>query len=241
MSELYPAASGFDFERRFGGVRRLYGGAALARFQQAHVCVIGIGGVGSWTAEALARSAIGRLTLIDPDHVAESNINRQVHALTSELGKAKAQAMRERIAAINPACEVTLIEEFLAEDNLDGVLGSGFDYVVDAIDNVRAKVALIVHSRRRKQRLVCVGGAGGQRDPSRVQLADLAHTTQDPLLAKVRARLRRDHGFPREPNRKFGVECVYSTEPLVYPKAEGGVCYERPGDAALHGLNYWEK
>jgi tRNA A37 threonylcarbamoyladenosine dehydratase len=237
MTDLFHDEHAIDFERRFGGVRRLYGSAAFERFQQAHVCVIGIGGVGAWTAEALARTAIGRLTLIDPDHLAESNINRQVHALTHELGKSKIQAMTERIHAINPLCQVTGVEEFMTAENVAGLLAESFDYVVDAIDSARAKVALIAHCRRQRIRLVCVGAAGGQIDPGRVQLADLARTTEDPLLCKVRASLRREHGFPRDPAKKFGVDCVYSTEPLAYPSAEGGVCYERPEDARLHGLN----
>jgi len=237
VSDLFEAEHALDFERRFGGVRRLYGPAAFERFQQAHVCVIGIGGVGSWVAEALARTAIGELTLIDPDHIAESNINRQVHALTTELGKAKALAMRERIAAINPRCKVNLVEEFLAGDNLETLLHDKYDYVVDAIDSARAKVALIAHCKRRKLKLVCIGGAGGQVDPSRIQLDDLARTSQDPLLSKVRSKLRKEHNFPREPKKKFGVDCVYSTEPLIYPSAEGGVCYEKPEDAHIHGLN----
>jgi tRNA A37 threonylcarbamoyladenosine dehydratase len=237
MTELFHSENAIDLERRFGGMRRLYGSAAFERFQQAHVCIIGIGGVGAWTAEALARSAVGRLTLIDPDHLAESNINRQVHALTHELGKSKTLAMKERIHAINPLCRVTGVEEFLTPENVAGLLAQSFDYVVDAIDSARAKTALIAHCRRQRISLVCVGAAGGQSDPGRVQLADLARTIEDPLLAKVRARLRREHGFPREPGKKFGVDCVYSTEALTYPSAEGGVCYERPEDAHLHGLN----
>lgn len=226
-----------DFERRFSGVRRLYGPTAFGRFQKAHVCVIGIGGVGAWAAEALARSAIGQLTLIDPDHIAESNINRQIHALTAELGKAKVQAMRDRIAEINPRCRVNVIEEFLAEDNLEALLDNGYDYIVDAIDNTRAKVALIAWCKRKKIGLITVGSAGGQTDPTRIEVADLARTSQDPLLAKVRARLRKEHGFPRDTKKKFGVDCVYSTEQLIYPSAEGGVCYEKPEDAHIHGLN----
>lgn len=201
------------------------------------MCIIGIGGVGSWVAEALARSAIGRLTLIDPDHIAESNINRQLHALTGEEGKPKVQAMRERIAAINPRCQVNGIEEFLSEDNIGTLLGSAFDYAVDAIDSARVKAALIQHCTRSQIRLVCSGGAGGQTDPSQIRIADLARTTQDPLLAKVRTRLRRDYGFPRDPKKKFGIECVYSLEPLVYPVAEGGACFEKPEDAHIQGLN----
>jgi tRNA A37 threonylcarbamoyladenosine dehydratase len=237
MSDLFSGEHAIDFARRFGGVPRLYGTAAFERFQQAHVCVIGIGGVGAWSVEALARTAIGRLTLIDPDHLAESNINRQVHALTPELGKSKIGAMTERIHAINPRCRVTGVEEFLGPENVGGLLPEGVDYVIDAIDSARAKVALIAHCRRHRIRLICIGAAGGQSDPGRVHLADLARTTEDPLLAKVRAQLRREHGFPREPGKKFGVDCVYSTEPLTYPGSEGAVCYERPEDVHLHGLN----
>ncbi len=237
MTELFNPDHNIDFERRFGGVRRLYGPDAFARFQQAHVCVVGIGGVGSWAAEALARSAVGRLTLIDPDHIAESNINRQLHALTGQEGKAKAQAMRERILAINPRCKVNGVEEFLSEENIEALLGGGFDYVVDAIDSARAKAALIHHCKRNRIGLVCVGGAGGQRDPGQARIADLARTTQDPLLAKVRTRLRRNYGFPRDPKKTFGVDCVYSLEPLIYPAAEGGVCFEKPEDAHIQGLN----
>lgn len=236
MTGLFHDEHDIDFERRFGGVRRLYGKAALERFRQTHVCVVGIGGVGAWTAEALARSAIGRLTLIDPDHLAESNINRQVHALTHELGKSKIQAMTERIAAINPLCKVTGVEEFVTPENVADLLTDHYDCVVDAIDNARAKVALIVHCRRRKMKLVCLGAAGGQTDPGRIEVADLARTTEDPLLARVRTHLRREHGFPAA-KKKMGVECVYSTEPLKYPDDEDAVCDERPDDGAVHGLN----
>ena len=237
MTEIFAVQHAIDFERRFGGVRRLYGPEAFERFQKAHVCVIGIGGVGSWVAEALARTAIGQLTLIDPDHIAESNINRQIHALTEELGNAKVQAMRERIEAINPRCKVGMIEEFLAEDNLEVLLDNGYDYIVDAIDNARTKVALIAWCKRKRNKLIIVGGAGGQSDPTKIEVADLARTSQDPLLAKVRAKLRKEHGFPRDTKKKFGIECVYSTESLIYPTAEGGVCYEKPEDAHIHGLN----
>lgn len=237
MSPPSDDTEDIDFERRFGGVRRLYGAAALERFRHAHVCVIGIGGVGAWAAEALARSAIGRLTLIDPDHLAESNINRQIHALSGTLGQAKIEAMRARIHGINPACEVTGVETFLESANLAELLAGPYDHVLDAIDNARTKTALIVHCRCTRIPLVCVGAAGGQTDPGRIQLADLSRTTEDPLLARVRATLRREHGFPREPRHKFGVECVFSTEPLRYPDAEGGVCFERPPDGRVHGLN----
>lgn len=237
FSEQYSEFEAVDTERRFGGIRRLYGSDALKRLARARVCVIGVGGVGSWVAEALARSGIGGLTLIDPDHVAESNINRQVHALETTLGQAKVQAMAERIRAIHPACRVEVVEECITADNVAKLLAARYDHVVDAIDDTRAKTALVVHSLRAGLPLTCVGGAGGRTDPTRVRVSDLALTSGDPLLAKLRARLRRLHGFPREPGKTFGVECVYSTEPIVYPREAGGVCYKRPKDSRIHGLN----
>lgn len=237
MTDLFPAQHAVDLERRFGGVRRLYGAEARVRLELARVCVIGIGGVGSWVAEALARSGVGRLTLIDPDHVAESNINRQVQALEASLGMAKVQAMAGRIREINPLCQVVGVEEFVTTENVADLLADGYDYVVDAIDNTKAKTALVVHCRLHRLPLICVGGAGGRSDPGRVQMADLARTEQDALLAKVRSNLRRHHGFPRDLKKRFGVECVYSNEPQTYPREEGGVCYERPEDGRIHGLN----
>ncbi len=202
-----------DEERRFGGIERLYGAGALTRARAAHVTVIGIGGVGSWAAEALARSGVGRLTLIDLDHVAESNINRQVHALGSTLGAAKVLAMRSRILAINPACDVACIEEFIDECNI-AELVPPCDAVIDAIDHVRAKAALIAHCRRAGLRIVTTGGAGGRTDPTRIEIADLSRTTQDALASKVRAKLRKDYGYSRDPKKKFGVDCVFSPEQI---------------------------
>ena len=208
-----------DFERRFGGIARLYGAAGLARFRAAHVCVIGVGGVGSWIVEALARSAIGHLTMIDLDNLAESNVNRQIHALTDTLGMAKVTALAQRIAQINPTCEVTQIEDFLTADNLESMIGlRQYDFIVDAIDNVRAKTALIAYCRAHKLRLVTIGGAGGQIDPTRIEVRDLCRTEQEPLLAKVRKRLRAEHGFPRGTKNKFGIDAVFSTEPLRFPE-----------------------
>lgn len=223
-----------DIERRFGGVARLYGPQALARFQAAHVCVIGVGGVGSWAAEALARSAIGQITLIDLDHVAESNTNRQIHALGDEYGKAKVQAMAERILAINPLCRINPIEEFVEMENLAELLGCGYDYVVDAIDQTRVKAAIIDWCKSHDVKLVTTGSAGGQTDPAQVRVADLARTIQDPLAARVRSLLRKEYGFTRDTKKKFGVECVFSEEPLTYPEA--AAC--EPGQAAAPaGLN----
>ncbi|WP_349306737.1 tRNA cyclic N6-threonylcarbamoyladenosine(37) synthase TcdA [Chitinivorax sp. B] len=208
-----------DVSRRFGGIARLYGEAALARFQAAHVAVIGIGGVGSWVAETLARSAIGTLTLIDLDHVAESNINRQLHALDTTLGQAKVTAMADRIRAFNPLAVVYEVDEFVELDNLSRLIGPQFDFVVDAIDNVKVKAALIAYCRRHKIKLITCGGAGGQLDPTQIQIADLARTTQDPLLAKTRSLLRREYGFSKDVKKKFDMPAVFSTEPLQYPVA----------------------
>jgi tRNA A37 threonylcarbamoyladenosine dehydratase len=232
-----PSEVDFDANRRFGGIARLYGDDGLERLREAHVAVIGIGGVGSWVAEALARSAVGRLTLIDLDNVAESNTNRQVHALDGNFGKPKVAAMAERVMAINPACQLTLVEDFVELENLDAMLGVGFDWVVDAIDSVRVKTALIAWCVAHAQRLITIGGAGGQIDPTRIRIDDLTRTIQDPLLAKVRAQLRKQHGFVRGPKAKFNVPAVYSDEPLRYPEA---VCTpgETPDDAAgPQGLN----
>jgi tRNA A37 threonylcarbamoyladenosine dehydratase len=180
------AAAEVDFERRFGGVARLYGAAALRRFREAHVCVVGVGGVGSWVVEALARSAVGKITMIDLDNLAESNVNRQIHALSDTLGMAKVTALAERIALINPFCTVTEIEDFLTPDNLDLMIGGrAYDYVVDAIDDVQAKVALIAYCRDHALPLLTVGSAGGQTDPTRIEVRDLSKTEQEPLLAKV--------------------------------------------------------
>ncbi len=216
----HEPAGDIDFERRFGGIARLYGAPALQAFRNARICVIGVGGVGSWVVEALARSAVGHITMIDLDHLAESNVNRQVHALTDTLGKAKVEALAERIAQINPYCMVTGIEEFIAADNVAELIVPGrFDYVIDAIDDARAKTALIVHCREQQVPLLTIGSAGGQVDPTRIAVCDLSRTEQEPLLARVRKNLRIRHGFPRGTKNKFGIDAVYSTEPLRFPEA----------------------
>ena len=222
-----------DISRRFGGVSRLYGSEALARFQRASVAVIGIGGVGSWAAEALARSAVGNITLIDLDMVAESNANRQIHALDPVFGKAKTTAMAERIHAINPLCVVTEIEDFVTLENIDALLGRGFDCIIDAIDQVHIKTAIIAWCHAHQIPIVTAGGAGGQTDPTRIEIADLSRTEQDPLLAKVRSQLRKHYGFPRDLKRKFGVPAIFSTEP-VRPPESGASCDAAP---SLTGLN----
>jgi len=217
-----------DYERRFGGLARLYGRKGLGRFGRTHVAVIGIGGVGSWVVEALARSGIGGLTLYDLDHIAESNVNRQLHAIEGQFGRAKVAAMAERVSAINPECRVQAIEAFVEADSLDQLTAAGFDYVVDCIDSFRVKAALIAACRKHRIRLITVGGAGGQTDPTKIRIADLSRTEHDPLLSKTRKLLRREFGFSSNPKRRFDVPAVYSTEQQVYPTADGAICMDRP-------------
>lgn len=213
-----------DLERRFGGLARLYGSAGARRIRGAHIVVVGVGGVGSWAAEAAARSGVARLTLIDFDHIAESNINRQIHALDTTLGQAKVQAMRERIARINPDCLVTCIEEFVEPANWPDILAldSGFDRkqlaVIDACDQVRAKTAMAAWAIKSKVALISVGAAGGKRLAHRVDIDDLSLVTHDPLLAQMRYRLRKEQGAARQ--GKIGVVCVFSREPVQRPAIE---------------------
>lgn len=229
-----------DLERRFGGIARLYGAPALARFQSAHVCVIGVGGVGSWVVEALARSAVGQLTLIDLDHVAESNINRQIQALSNTVGQAKIDALAERVAQINPTCRLNLIDQFIAPDNLEQLLGAHhFSYLVDAIDNVKAKAALIAWCRDRQLAMLTIGSAGGKIDPTRIGVRDLSRTEQEPLLKMVRKRLRNEYGFPRSIKTKFQVDAVFSMEPVRFPEDAELACEIEAPQAAtgVTGLN----
>ncbi|MDR5905181.1 tRNA cyclic N6-threonylcarbamoyladenosine(37) synthase TcdA [Franzmannia qiaohouensis] len=218
-----------DYDLRFGGIRRLYGSRAAKAFRHAHVVVVGVGGVGSWAVEALARAGIGKLTLIDLDDVCVSNVNRQLHALDGTIGRPKVEVLAERCRAIHPGIEVVADAAFVTPGNLAERIPDDADHVLDAIDSVLAKAALISWCKRRKIPITVTGAAGGQTDPTRIQVADLTRTEHDPLLAKVRARLRRDFGFSRNPKRRFSVECVYSDEQLVYPGADGEVCLTKPG------------
>ena len=204
-----------DLERRFGGLRRLYGDAGYARLRGARVAVVGLGGVGSWAVEALARSGVAQLVLIDLDNVAESNINRQVQALGRTLGQAKVDALRERIADIHPGCAVRVVEDFVTADNWPALLPAPVDVLIDACDQVRAKAALAAWSLAQHVPLVCVGAAGGKRLAQRVEVEDLADTTHDPLLASLRQRLRKEHGAPRQ--GRIGVRCVFSRESVAAP------------------------
>ncbi|WP_404948358.1 tRNA cyclic N6-threonylcarbamoyladenosine(37) synthase TcdA [Shewanella sp. SR43-8] len=218
-----------SYTHRFAGVGRLYGQAALATFSKAHVVVVGIGGVGTWVAEALARSGIGQITLIDLDDICVTNTNRQIHALTSTIGQSKVEVMAKRIGEINPECVVNEVEDFITLDNLAEYFkpasqGGDIDYVIDCIDAVKPKAGLIAWCKRNKIALVTIGGAGGQTDPTLIQVTDLAKTVQDPLLAKVRNILRKDYNFTKNIQRRFAVDAVFSTQHLVYPQADGSVC-----------------
>lgn len=207
-----------DLRRRFGGLDRLYGVLGAQRIAQAHVVVVGIGGVGSWAAEALARSGVGRLTLVDMDHIAESNINRQIHALDATLGQSKVVAMSERIAHIHPTCAVDCIDDFVTPDNWPGLIENALvDGVIDACDNAQAKTALAAWARSTGTVFITSGAAGGKRLAQKVEIDDLAFTTHDPLLAQLRYRLRKQHGAPREPLKRMGVACVFSREAVKKP------------------------
>lgn len=207
--------------RSFSGLERLYGLSGAHAVSNSHVAVVGIGGVGSWAAEALARSGVGRITLIDMDHVSESNINRQVQALESTIGMAKVLAMHERIAQINPACVVRCIDAFVEPETWPSILADDVDAVIDACDQVKAKVAMADWARRGKKIFVTAGAAGGKKLAHKVEILDLAEVTHDPLLAQLRYRLRKTHGAPRE--KKMGVTCVFSKESVAGPDASCSV------------------
>lgn len=211
------------YARRFGGVGRLFTTEGLEQSRKAHVCVVGLGGVGSWVVEALARSGIGELTLVDLDDVCISNVNRQLHAVQAELGKPKAEAMERRVKAINPDCVVHALQSFFLKSNAAEILSKPFDYVVDAIDSPSLKAFLLVQCKERGLPVITTGGAGGRRDPTAIRVTDLAYTSGDRLLRYVRSLLRKQYGFPRG-DRLFRIECVYSAEEVVYPVVEGQAC-----------------
>ena len=225
-----PGLDDADLERRFGGLRRLYGDTAYGRLRQLVVAVVGVGGVGSWAAEALARSGVAGLVLIDLDQVSESNINRQVQALGATVGQAKVQALQDRIADIHPGCDVTPVEAFVEPETWPQLLPRRVDVLIDACDQVRAKLLLAAWSREQGVPLVCVGAAGGKREPQRVEVDDLSAVTHDPLLASLRNRLRREHAAPR--TGRMGVRCVFSRENVAMP-ADGCAV-----DGSLHCHGY---
>lgn len=225
-----------DYDQRFAAIQRLYGDRAYALLPQLHLCVVGIGGVGSWVAEALARSGVGTLTLIDFDTVALGNVNRQLPAMSGTVGDKKIAVMAGRIRAINPACDCRPVDDFVTADNLATHLApaQGYDYVIDAIDSIKFKAAMIHHCRRNKIPIITTGGAGGLTDPTMIHVKDLSKTYNDALAAKVRGALRDRYGFPRDTKKNFGVECVFSSQQPVYPRADGTVGHEKPG---IHGVH----
>lgn len=229
---MAPEPTDLSSQRRFGGLARLYGTAGAARIAASHVAVIGIGGVGSWAAEALARSGVAALTLVDLDHVGESNINRQIHALDSTLGQAKVLAMAQRIQQFHPACQVHPVDDFATPDNWPSLLPPGVDAVIDACDQVAAKVAIAAWALRHKAVLVSVGAAGGKRHAHRVEVGDLADCTHDPLLAQLRYRLRKQQAAPRL-GRRIGLTCVFSREPVAPPDPSCAVSGD--GTLSCHG------
>jgi tRNA A37 threonylcarbamoyladenosine dehydratase len=208
-----------DLDSRFGGIQRLYSAESLERLRWARVCVVGIGGVGSWAVEALARSGVGHITMVDLDDVCVSNINRQLHAVEDTVGQPKVSVMAARIAAINPACDVRALPEFFNETNADAILRDGFDWVFDAIDHLANKCLLIARCRQKEIPIISSGGAGGRKNPLKIGVADLSQTSSDPLLQQVRKRLRTQQGFPTDPKTLFNVPCVFSREAPVYPPA----------------------
>ena len=232
--DSFLATPDLELQRRFGGLQRLYGTAGAALIARAHVAVVGIGGVGSWAAEALARSGVGRLTLIDMDHVAPSNINRQIHAVTDTVGQAKVLAMQERIGAIHPGCQVLAVDDFVTPENWPDLLPCGVDAVIDACDQLQAKLAMAQWARRQRALFISVGAAGGKRLAHKVDIDDLAHTTHDPLLAQLRYRLRKHHNAPRD-GKKIGVTCVFSRESVAGPDAS---CQLPASDGSLNCSGY---
>lgn len=219
-----------DYLSRFGGIGRLYGRKALERLSVAQVCVVGVGGVGSWTVEGLARSGVGALTLIDLDDVCVTNVNRQLPALDGQIGRPKVEVLAERVRLINPGCKVTAKTEFFTAASAERMLSGGFDCVIDAIDSVGNKALLVAECQKRGLPVVTIGGAGGRRDPAQIRTGDLGEAWGDELLRLLRRKLRREHGFPageQTGRMHFGVRCVWSSEPQVFPWADG-TCQAEP-------------
>ena len=222
-----------NYEARFGGIRRLYGADGQNRLARAHVCVVGVGGVGSWAVEALARTGIGTLTLVDLDDVCISNVNRQLHAVTGEFGRPKVEVMASRVRLIQPDCQIHALQSLFTATTAADILAAKYDGVVDAIDQTPMKALLIARCRALAMPIVTTGGAGGRRDPTALRVADLARTSHDGLLAATRKLLRDEYDFPRDPKANFGVDCVYSTESQVFPTADGSICETREPGANL--------
>lgn len=213
---------------RFGGIDRLYGRGTLSVLGEAHVAVVGVGGVGSWAVEALARSGVGKLTLIDADDICVSNTNRQLPALEGAYGRPKITEMAARCRAINPSMQIVEVQSFLTQSNMAELLKDGFDIVLDACDSFRTKVELAAYCKRNKQKLVMVGSAGGRTDVTQIRVRDVSRTEHDAMLSLIRKKLRAEFNFPRNKDRYFGISAVYSLENVQYPQADGSVCGVRP-------------
>jgi len=212
-----------------GALARVYGHAAFEQLAHLRICVVGLGGVGSWAAESLARTGVGHITMIDHDDISASNINRQLHAMQDTIDASKVETMQRRLQRINPSATIIAEDDFLAEKNLAHYLDREFDVVIDAIDSIRFKAAMIAYCKRNKIQIITTGGAGGRTDPLAVSVSDLSRTWNDALAAKVRSRLRADYGYTSNPKRRFGVECVFSTEQPVFPDGRGHVTHAKPG------------
>ena len=226
-----------NHEERFGSLARVYGEDKLQKIHAMHICVVGIGGVGSWVVESLARSGVGKLTLVDGDDISRSNMNRQCHTLESTLGLMKTEVMKQRVADINPECQCETIERYLDDDNIFELLmpdeANKYDCVIDAIDRIKYKALMIYFCKRNRIPVVTTGGAGGLLDPTQIEVKDLTRTWNDPLAASVRLSLRQQYNFTRNPKRSFGVPCVYSQEQQRYPDKDGCVGFQKPGVAGL--------
>ena len=226
-----------EMKSRFGGIARLYGTRALEIFSEARIVVVGVGGVGSWTVEALARSGIGKIRMVDLDEICITNVNRQLHAMDGQIGRQKTAAMADRVRAINPECEIEVMEKFFTERSVDEVLGGAVAGVIDAIDSMKHKALLLAECKRRGIPVITCGGAGGRRDATRISVRDLAFSGKDALLHQLRKTLRKNHGFPNVPlgskPQPMGITAVHSDEPPVYPGADGGVSCERPDSADM--------
>ena len=221
-------------ERRFGGLARLYGDAGFARIRAAHAVIVGIGGVGSWAAESLARSGIGQITLIDMDVVAESNLNRQSQATVANLGRNKVDAMRERILSFAPDCVVNVTDDFVSTDNVTSILPTNATFVIDAIDKVNAKAGLVAHCRTLGLPIYVCGGSGGKTDVTKLVTSDLAFTEHDALLAKLRLTLRRQYGFPRG-DKKFKIAVFYCSQRQTEAPQDGSAGLSCAGyGSAMH-------
>ncbi len=221
----------------FGGISRLYGSNTKELLSNIHVTIIGIGGVGSWASEALVRSSVEHLSLIDLDDICISNINRQIHTTSHSIGQLKVESMKDRLISINPNCEIETRLDFINKENLTKLISKDTDYVIDAIDDARVKASLVAYCKRNKINIITTGGAGGQIDPLKITVSDLNKSWQDPLSAKVRNELRRNHGFSRNPKRVYGVECVFSTEQVRYPTSDGKVSYAKQTNSNSNKLD----